>query len=104
GARAAKRALLGRQDDEFHSGRRDVAERLMVGGALRQPYPLGPAFETRDEILDPPRDLQRAVARAQQRQDRMGVGLRDRVAGPAALRHALLVAEADRAVGVRAVA
>ena len=36
-----KRPLVGRQDDKFYSGRGDVAQRIVIGRAFRQPHPSG---------------------------------------------------------------
>ena len=57
-------------------------ERVVVGGAFGQPHPVRAVAEAEDEILDAPGDLQIAIARRQQRQNRMVVRLRDRVAMP----------------------
>src|SRR5208282_5176374 len=80
GARPAELALIRPENDEPDSRLRDRRKRVVVGGALGDPHPGGFAAESEDKILDPPRDLQLAIARRQQRQYRMTVRLRDCVA------------------------
>ena len=80
GAGAFKISLVGREDHKLDSRRRDRRERVFIGSTLRQPHPDRLAPETENEIVDTPYNLQLAIARRQQRQNRMAVRLRDRVA------------------------
>src|SRR5262249_54309149 len=72
--------LLRSEDDEPDSGGRDRRQGLVVNGTLWEPHSQRTASEAIFEIDDSPRDLQLKIARRQQRQNRMVVGLRDRVA------------------------
>src|ERR1019366_6905407 len=96
---AAKPPLIRRQNSIFDSRLRQRLQRFLVHRAFRQPHPLRPPPKTIDEILDTPTDLDFLVARAQQRQYRMAVGLRHRIAVAAALFRNGLVAHPNRAVG-----
>ncbi len=80
GAGTFKISLVSREDHELDSRRRDRRERVFIGSTLRQPHPGRLASETENEIVDTPYNLQLAIARRQQWQNRMAVRLRDRVA------------------------
>ena len=99
GAGSAKISLVGREDDEPDSRRRDRRERVVIGSAFRQPHPSRLAPEAEDEVVDAPSNLQLAIARRQQRQNRMAVRLRDRVAMPTVARGIQRVATSHRAIG-----
>ena len=92
------RPLVRRQDDELDSRRCHRRQRVVVGSAFRQPHSGRLAPEAENEIVDAPRNLQLAIARRQQRQNRMAVRLRDRVAVPAVSRRVQSVAASHRAI------
>ena len=98
GAGSAKISLIRREDDELDSRRRDRRKRLVIGSAFRQPHPGRLAPEAEDEVVDTPSDLQLAIARRQQRQNRMAVRLRDRVAMPTVAGGIQRVATSHRAI------
>ena len=85
-----RRDLLGRQDGERHAEIDQRLQRRRIAPGLRQPQPLGGMAEAAAKVLQPPQELCLPIARAQQRHDRVRVGLRHRAA----------VAQASPLIGV----
>ena len=94
-------SLAGRQERESHPFLGQHLERLAVRGRLGKPHAGGLAPEAVPEVGETPPHLGDLVAPARERQDRVAVGLRDRVPVSAG-RPAGPIGVQDRAVDVGA--
>ena len=74
-ALATETTLVVGEDSKLQAGLGERQQRRIVDRAFGKPHTIGPMPKTIDEILDTPGDLQLAIARRQQRQYRMVVGL-----------------------------
>src|SRR4026208_309526 len=72
--------LIGREDDVTHPRLDQQRQPLIVRSRLRQPERLRFTTKTKTEIRQPPDNLRQTIAFVAERQNRVPVSLRDRVA------------------------